>query len=122
MFKVLLTMYITLIPPIISGILNMIWCKMPILKKLQVPMDFGKNFIDKKRIFGDNKSWKGFLGYLILNILTAIIWGMLCNKLGINKYNYFYINYENTFVYNLLIGFSFSGLEYFTFNIDWIES
>ena len=57
MFKVLLTMYITLIPPIISGILNMIWSKMPILKKLQVPMDFGKNFIDKKRIFGDNKSW-----------------------------------------------------------------
>lgn len=116
MLETLLMMYITLIPPIISGILNMIWCKLPILKKLQAPIDFGKNFIDNKRIFGENKTWKGLIGYLVLNIITTIFWGIICNVANLNKFNYFYINYQNTFIFNIFIGLLL-GLGYSLFEL-----
>lgn len=102
--KYILMMYVTLLPPIIAGILNMIWCKSSILKKIQTPIDGGNNFIDGKRIFGDNKTWKGMLGYIIFNIIVAVIWGAVCNITNLNSYNFFYVQYENTFGYNLLIG------------------
>lgn len=116
MLKTIEIMYITLIPPIIAGILNMIWCKLPILKFLKVPIDFNKNFIDKKRIFGDNKTWKGLVGYLILNVVCAVVWGLICNLLKINELNYFYINHANTFWYNILLGVLL-GLGYSIFEL-----
>ena len=42
----------------------MIWCKLPILNRLKTPIDLGKNFVDGKRIFGDNKTYKGLVGYV----------------------------------------------------------
>lgn len=114
--KIILVMYLTLLSPIIAGILNMIWCKAPFLKSLQIPMDGGKNFADGKRISGDNKTWKGFLGYIILNILVSVIWGILCNRLHINQYNFFYMEHANTFPYNLWIGFLL-GLGYSLFEL-----
>ena len=114
--KDVLMMYITLLPSIISAVLNMIWCKLPILKKLQVPMDFGKSFYDKKRIFGDNKTWKGFIGYLVINTIVMVLWGIISNLTNINNYNYFYINYSNTFKFNLLIGLLL-GLAYSLFEL-----
>ena len=114
--KNILMMYITLLPSILAAILNMIWCKLPILKLFQVPMDFNKNFYDKKRIFGDNKTWKGFIGYIILNTIMMILWGTLCNISNINHYNYFYINYENTIAFNILIGILL-GLGYSLFEL-----
>lgn len=102
--KYILMMYVTLIPTIIAGIMNMIWCKSSILKKIQTPIDGGKYFMDEKRIFGDNKTWKGILGYLIFNIIASIFWGIICNFANLNNYNFFYVQYENTFTYNLLIG------------------
>lgn len=116
MLNKIIMLYVTLLPPIIAGVFNMIWCKLPILKSLQIPMDFNKNFIDKKRIFGDHKTWKGFIGYLILNPLFTTIWGLICNISNINNYNYFYINYDNTFLYNLFIGFLL-GLGYSLFEL-----
>ena len=116
MLKTLIMMYITLIPPIISGVLNMIWCKLPVLQKIQVPIDFGKNFIDKKRIFGENKTWKGLVGYIILNIITTIFWGIICNIANLNNFNYFYINYQNTTAFNAFIGLLL-GLGYSLFEL-----
>jgi CDP-2,3-bis-(O-geranylgeranyl)-sn-glycerol synthase len=37
------------------------------------PIDFGKNFNDGKRIFGDGKTWRGF----IIGSLAGILVGML---------------------------------------------
>ena len=36
------------------------------------PMDFGKNFIDGKRLFGKGKTWKGFIGGIIIG--STISW------------------------------------------------
>ena len=116
MINTILIMYITLFPPILSGILNMIWCKTKILNKLNYPMDFNKNFIDNKRIFGNNKTWKGFIGYIIFNIIASLIWGIICNNCNLNEMNYFYINHSNTILYNLEIGLLL-GLGYSLFEL-----
>ncbi len=116
MLNTILMMYMTLLTPIFAGILNMIWCKLNILKKLKVPMDFGKKFIDGKRIFGGNKTWKGFLGYLLLNTICSVLFGLIFNLFNLNNLNYFYINHSNTFFYNVYIGVLL-GLGYSLFEL-----
>ena len=116
MGKTLLMMYVTLFSPILSGVFNMIWCKVPVLNCLKYPMDFNKKFIDGKRIFGDNKTWKGFIGYILISTICTIIWGFICNATILNKYNFFYVNNNNTFLFNMLIGFLL-GLAYALFEL-----
>ena len=103
--ETIIFMYITLIPAIIAGIFTMIWCKLPILKFLNRPMDGGKYLKDGRRIFGDNKTWKGLCGYIVTNIIFFILWGFLSGHVEyLQSHNYFYINHSNTIPYNLLIG------------------
>ena len=109
-------MYITLLIPVVAGIINSIFCKTKLLNKLKVPMDFNKKFIDGKRIFGDNKTWKGFIGYIILNTLFAVLFGYIWKITKLEHLNYFYINHINTITYNLLIGFLL-GLFYALFEL-----
>lgn len=116
MENTILKMYITLSAPIIAGCLNMIWCKSNILKKYNTPMDCNKNFIDGKRIFGDNKTWKGFLGYIILNVLCSILLGEIWKINNLNEMNYFYSQLPNTICSNLVIGILL-GLGYSIFEL-----
>ncbi len=37
------------------------------------PIDFGKKFVDGRRILGDGKTWRGFVGGVVGGILTANI-------------------------------------------------
>ena len=114
--KYILMMYITLLPTIVAGIINMIFCKSSILRKMQKPIDGNKNFIDGKRIFGDNKTWKGVFGYIVFNICTSVLWGLLCNFTNLNSYDFFYVYYENTIIFNLLIGLLL-GVSYSIFEL-----
>lgn len=116
MIKILIMMYVTLLPPILSGVLNMVWCKLPIFKFLKIPMDNNKCFFDGKRLFGDNKTWKGFCGYIFLNLVISVMWGYLCSLFQLNHFNYFYINYDNCLLYNVLIGLLL-GLGYALFEL-----
>jgi CDP-2,3-bis-(O-geranylgeranyl)-sn-glycerol synthase len=43
----------------------------PVLAGGGTKMDFGKNFIDGKRVFGDNKTFRGFLFGLTIGILVG---------------------------------------------------
>ena len=63
--------YFLILPAILGGILNMAFVKLPVLKSWQVPIDGGKTLRDGKRIFGDNKTWKGFFGMIVLTSLPA---------------------------------------------------
>lgn len=114
--KLLISMYITLLGTIIAGIINSVWCKSKIFTKLQIPMDGGKNFIDGKRIFGDNKTWKGFLGYILFNIICVIFCGLFYKLVGIEEYNMFYDGVRNTILNNMLIGLLL-GLAYGLFEL-----
>lgn len=47
---------------VLAGIVHMVFIKLPLLRGLEIPIDGGKILGDGKRLFGDNKTWKGFLG------------------------------------------------------------
>ena len=64
----------------------MVFVKLPILKAWQIPIDSGKTLKDGKRIFGNNKTWKGFFGMIILTALSA------------------WLFWHNTFQYSYLCG------------------
>lgn len=105
-------MYISLAPTIIAGILNMCWCKTDLCNWLSRPMDRNRILKDGKRMFGENKTWKGFFGMIILSAICTVIWGALCGKSGyLVRHNYLYQNYDNTLIYNIVIGLSL-GIAY----------
>jgi len=116
MLRVIGMMYVTLVPTILAGVMVMLWCKLPILKAIAKPIDFGKNFIDGKRLFGDNKTWKGMLGYILFNTLFSVLWGFACQTGALHDLNFFYQNHENTLPFNLLIGVLL-GLGYSLFEL-----
>jgi CDP-diglyceride synthetase len=109
---IIFEMYITLLPVIFAGVLNMVWVKSPYMSFWAKPIDNNKCFFDGKRIFGDNKTWKGFFGMIVFAISSTVIWGLVCGKIPyLNAHNYLYRNYDNSVIYNAGIGFLL-GLAY----------
>ena len=109
-------MYVTLLSTIVAGIINSIFCKKNILISLKKPIDNNKKLKDGKRIFGDNKTWKGFIGHIFFNIVFTIIFGFIWKLTKLEHLNFFYISHNNTLQYNLLIGFLI-GLFYALFEL-----
>ena len=114
--KTLLLMYATLLTPIVAGVINSLWCKSNYLLNLKHPIDAGKNFRDGKRIFGDHKTWKGLLGYVVLNAIFMVFFGILFDLLNWNQYSYIWQNHANTPLFNLWIG-ALIGLAYAVFEL-----
>ncbi len=44
-----------------AGVIHMVLIKLPVLNSLLAPVDAGITLKDGKRLFGDNKTWKGFI-------------------------------------------------------------
>lgn len=109
-------MYATLGSAILAGILNMVWCKVNILKPLAKPIDGGLKLADGKRLFGEHKTWKGVVGYVLLNSLSMLLFGLLFQALNWNDYSFIYQNHANTPLFNLLIG-ALIGLVYAVFEL-----
>ena len=49
----------------------MVFIKMPVLRSWRIPIDGGKTLRDGKRVFGDNKTWKGFFGMIATTSVSA---------------------------------------------------
>lgn len=112
----IICMYVTLMPVILAGVLNMVWCKLPILKFFKKPID-GGICIGNKRLFGDNKTWKGLIGYVLLNSICMLAWGMVCYTVpALAKYNFLYLRNQNTWQFNLFAGVLL-GLGYSLFEL-----
>jgi CDP-diglyceride synthetase len=105
----------TLLGPILAGIVNSIFCKLNVFNNLKKPLDFNKK-IKGKRIFGDNKTWKGLLGYIFFNIIFMVLVGIIYKACNIEKLNFFYINHNNTLLFNILVG-ALLGLFYALFEL-----
>ena len=108
-------MYVSLLSAILAGVMNSVFCHTSLLKVLKIPMDGGKSLGDGNRIFGDNKTWKGFIGYIVLNAVFALIAGYIFKLTGIESYSFFYVNNANTPLFNLgagaLVGFFYALFE-----------
>lgn len=103
-------MYMTLMPVIFAGIANMVWCKSSFLISFYRPMDFGHSWQDGRRIFGDNKTWKGFSGMIVFTASFQLLWGFFLS-LSSNLENLTYLEAYNSPLFNLLIG-ALLGLTY----------
>jgi CDP-diglyceride synthetase len=60
-----------------AGATNMAFVKAPVLSGLSRPMDRGVRLRDGKRLFGNNKTWKGFFGMVAATALWLAIFGWL---------------------------------------------
>lgn len=112
----ILDMYATTFPVILSGIFNMIFTKTRFYKKHKTPIDHDKRLSDGKRILGDNKTWIGFFSMIVFCIVTQLIWGFILKALELETHSDLYHMHANQYEYNLLIGFLF-GLTYMLFEL-----
>ena len=58
-----------ILPLVLAGVTNMLFVKLPVLNFLNTPLDNEKLYKDGKRIFGKNKTWKGFIGMIVFSSL-----------------------------------------------------
>jgi CDP-diglyceride synthetase len=58
----------------IAGILQTLWLRSKLFKRLAFPIDLGLTLLNK-RIFGDNKTVAGFLGMIVSSALSFSICG-----------------------------------------------
>ena len=94
MLKLVASMYITLMPILLAGLANAVFCHTKLLAPLRRPMDGGRVLRDGERLFGDNKTWKGFLGYIVLGTVFAILWGWIAKAVPtIEEYDFFYMEH-----------------------------
>ncbi len=65
-----------LLPVVLAGVCNMIYVKIPLIRRWNAPMDGGRTAGDGKRWLGDHKTWQGFGGMIVLTglWLTAWVW------------------------------------------------
>jgi len=103
--------YVTLAPPILAGILNMAWVKTPWLRRLARPIDGGLTLPDGQRVFGDNKTWKGLLGMVVLGALAGLLLGLLERGTAAEGLNLFYREHADTNAWSTLVG-ALLGLGY----------
>lgn len=117
MLETILSLYVTLMSVIFAGIANMVFCKYPTYQRLNIPMDSGRVLSDGKRLFGQNKTWKGFFGMIFFGGISQIVWGLVLTAIpALQSLNLFYEVYANTVVTNLWIGLLL-GLAYVVFEL-----
>lgn len=87
-----------------GGVANMLFTKTRLYKKHKTPIDAGKNWKDGQRIFGDNKTWIGFVSMVVFCMIFQILCGWVCNYCAWNGINDLYRNHSNTVLFNALFG------------------
>ncbi len=102
--------YASLTPAIIAAVLNMAWVKTPWLRSWG-PIDAGRVLRDGRRLFGDNKTWKGLLGVTVLGVLAGLAWGALGEGNAIGRNNLFLLDHASTPAWHALTG-GLLGLAY----------
>jgi CDP-diglyceride synthetase len=108
----ILELLFLILPVVIAGILNMIFVKSQFLNILLEPLDNGLNLRDGKRVFGDNKTWKGFFGMIFLTAITmAVFQGLAIKFTCMNNFFLFpYKQWQFPFeglIYGMILGFGY---------------
>ena len=70
-----------LLPVIFAGCCNMVYVKLPLVRKRNAPMDGHRLANDGKRILGDHKTWQGFMGMILLTGLWMIVFVWICTHM-----------------------------------------
>jgi len=108
---------IALVPSIVGPILCMVILKTKFLLFLNKPIDNNTVLKDGKRMFGDNKTIRGFFTYVFSTVIVSIIWGVICSQIDIlGNNNALYMVHKNTMLFNGMIGFLY-GVAYAIFEL-----
>lgn len=106
----------TMLPVILGGFSNMIFVKTKACDFLKVPIDRRIILLDGERLFGDNKTWKGFFGMILFSSISMLVIGIFTRNIeGAN--NYFLYNFSNfefpfeVLLYGALLGFGYIVFE-----------
>lgn len=59
-----------------AGVMQVLWLKHPISRRFGQPLDFGRT-LRGRRLFGDNKTWRGFLGMLPACAAAFTFWALV---------------------------------------------
>lgn len=111
------SLYISLMPVILTGILTMAWCKTNWAMDLARPIDGGRLWRDGRPWFGAHKTWKGLIGYAVMGIVSGVFWGAVCGAVpALQAANLAYTTHANTLAYNAALGLAF-GLAYAGFEL-----
>jgi CDP-diglyceride synthetase len=97
-------MILTMMPLILAGITNMLFTKTKFYQKYNIPMDGTLCCKDGRRVFGDNKTWIGFVSMIALCMMFQALCGFVCIGRNLNSMNDWYSQHNNTLFFNLLIG------------------
>lgn len=79
------------LPAGIANVVPPLANKVPGLNQWKTPLDFGKS-INKKRVFGDNKTWRGLVSGTIVAMFAAVIIGQFNTDL-IGSLNLWFIGF-----------------------------
>lgn len=99
-----LKIYVSLAPVIFAGILNMAWVTTGLGSRLKRPLDNGATLRDGRRVFGDNKTWKGLVGMLVLGAATFILWSLLLQRTSLSQWDLFHQKHAATLAFDALVG------------------
>lgn len=117
MAETLARMYVSLAPVIVAGVLNMVWCGLRgVAAVLDRPIDGGRHWRDGRRLFGENKTWKGLAGMVVLGAAAAVAWGALLRGRHLEELDLFYRQHGNGVAFNALVG-ALLGLAYALFEL-----
>ena len=115
--SMILSLYLTLMPVILAGIANMIFCKSSLLDSVNQPIDAGRQLGDGRRLFGANKTWMGFWGMVVWGLLAQLIWSyFLARQPDLEKLHLIYAHYPNKLATNFPLGILL-GLAYVVFEL-----
>ena len=115
--SMILSLYLTLMPVILAGIANMIFCKSSLLDSVNQPIDAGRLLGDGRRLFGANKTWKGFWGMVVWGLLAQLVWSFfLARQPDLEKLHLIYAHYPNKLATNFPLGILL-GLAYVFFEL-----
>ena len=115
--SMILSLYLTLMPVILAGITNMIFCKSSLLDSVNQPIDAGRLLGDGRRLFGANKTWKGFWGMVVWGLLAQLIWSFfLARQPDLEKLHLIYAHCPNKLATNFPLGILL-GLAYVVFEL-----
>jgi CDP-diglyceride synthetase len=103
-------MFLTMFSLLAGGVANMIFTKTKLYAKHKRPIDGNKVWIDNKRIFGENKTWIGFVAMILFCSIFQVLCGCICNLCGLNAFNDLYLQQENTILFNLLFGMAIGAV------------
>ncbi|MBR6404664.1 MAG: CDP-archaeol synthase [Lachnospiraceae bacterium] len=113
--RIILTMLLTMSPVVLGAAANMLFTKTAFFRARRSPIDGGKK-LGSERIFGDSKTWIGFISYIVFCTAAHLLVGLLCRAFEIDSWNQMYSLHRNTTLYNILVGALF-GLAYALFEL-----